>query len=487
MTLKTFANLNLNQSLKDFQVNITELLQLNNITEWSGTTIKEREEKIREAALILAGQCVAILLDNLSISREARETAIHFTRGWWRKKTKKNGLKTRAILTIGNVIVKLKLPYVVEIKKRKDYKRKLKGQGFCPFLRWLGMESGVTPHVYSTIVKYGRICHSFETARHTLIDWGVKISLKRIQRLTYKFGESGLSIRNSKVLALERDLLPTGSSFFDKRVIISVDGGRTRVRIDKNEKPNPKTKRKKYTGEWIEPKLLTIYTVDEKGKKIKNSEVPLINDGTYDNYKKFLKILEMYLVSLGIKRAKQILLIADGAEWIWLHIPPLLNRLGCGHLTHYLLDFYHATEHLQRFADAAFNDAQTRKNWFWAARSNLKKGKIFSLIEQMKQDRKSVRGSRRQILTSQINYFHKRGAKGLFNYQKIRKLNLPIGSGAVESLIRQAVNLRLKGNGKFWLQQNAEMILHPRCQWLSGNWNNFTNSILTLRIYPGVT
>jgi hypothetical protein len=282
MTLKIFANLNLNQSLSDFQVNIPEILKLNNVTEWSGKTIKEREEKIREAALILAGQCVAILLDNLSKSKEAQEKALNLTRGWWRKKTKKNGYKTWQILTVGNVIVKLKLPYVVEIKKRKDYKIKPKGQGFCPFLRWLGMEEGISPYVYSTLAKYGTITTSFEMSRQTLMDWGLK----------------------------------------DKRVIISVDGGRTRVRIDKNEKPNPKTKRKKYTGEWIEPKLLTIYTVDERGKKIKNSEVPLINDGTYDDYKKFLKILEIYLVSLGITQAKQILLIADGADWIWLHIPP---------------------------------------------------------------------------------------------------------------------------------------------------------------------
>ena len=48
-----------------------------------------------------------------------------------------------------------------------------------------------------------------------------------------------------------------------------------------------KLREKKYTGEWIEPKLLTIYTVDEKGKKIKSGEVPLINDGTYGNYKQF--------------------------------------------------------------------------------------------------------------------------------------------------------------------------------------------------------
>ena len=96
MNKKNFANFNLNQSIKDFQVNIKELLQLNNVAEWNGITIKEREEKIREAALILARQCIGILLNNLSKSREAASTAIHSTQGWWRKKTKKNGLKTGA-------------------------------------------------------------------------------------------------------------------------------------------------------------------------------------------------------------------------------------------------------------------------------------------------------------------------------------------------------------------------------------------------------
>ncbi len=176
--------------------------------------------------------------------------------------------------------------------------------------------------------------------------------------------------------------------------------------------------------------------------------------------------------------------------------------MGCENFTHYLLDFYHATEHLQNFANAAFNDEKDedatpelgsgarvvrRLTWFKSARSDLKRGKIVQLLEQMKQPRKSIRGSRRKNLTSQINYFNKRLSKGLFNYDKITQLNLPIGSGAVESLIRQAVNLRLKGNGKFWLKSNAEIILHARCQWLKRAWNNFTNSILTWRIYPATS
>lgn len=90
----------------------------------------------------------------------------------------------------------------------------------------------------------------------------------------------------------------------------------------------------------------------------------------------------MHLVSLGIATAKQVLLIGDGAEWIWHHIPPLLDRLGCA-TTYQLLDFYHATQHLHFFADAAFPNESERQTWFKSARSNLKRGKINALLESM--------------------------------------------------------------------------------------------------------
>ena len=52
------------------------------------------------------------------------------------------------------------------------------------------------------------------------------------------------------------------------------------------------------------------------------------------------------------------------------------------------------------------------------------------------------------------------------------------------SLIRQVVNLRLKGAGKFWLAQHAEILLHGRCQWAAGQWNQFCQRILTAGLVP---
>jgi hypothetical protein len=153
---------------------------------------------------------------------------------------------------------------------------------------------------------------SFLTARSTLIHWGITISLKRIERLTYHFGKIGLSLRESKLFQLRQGNLPFGSMLKGQRVVIAVDGGRTRIRINKKGRRNSKTNRHGYVGEWAEPKLLTIYVVDEEGRKIKNSEICITNDGTYNGYQNFLEILEMHLINLGINQALQVLLIADG-------------------------------------------------------------------------------------------------------------------------------------------------------------------------------
>lgn len=63
------ATLDLNKSLENFEFTITSALELTNIAEWDGRTLKHTEEKIREAALILAGQCVALLIHNISHER----------------------------------------------------------------------------------------------------------------------------------------------------------------------------------------------------------------------------------------------------------------------------------------------------------------------------------------------------------------------------------------------------------------------------------
>jgi len=45
----------------------------------------------------------------------------------------------------------------------------------------------------------------------------------------------------------------------------------------------------------------------------------------------------------------------------------------------------------------------------------------------------------------------------------------------------------MKGNSKFWLKENAEIMLHARCQWIAGSWNSWSGSILTALLNPAVS
>ncbi len=38
--------------------------------------------------------------------------------------------------------------------------------------------------------------------------------------------------------------------------------------------------------------------------------------------------------------------------------------------------------------------------------------------------------------------------------------------------------------GKFWLAEHAEILLHGRCQWAAGQWNQFCQRILTAGLVP---
>ncbi|QFS51707.1 hypothetical protein GXM_09201 [Nostoc sphaeroides CCNUC1] len=83
------------------------------------------------------------------------------------------------------------------------------------------MSEGLTPLVWSTIAQYGAIASSFEAAYTILIGWGINISLKRIERLTYQFGKIGINLRQSKILNRQLGNLPEGNVLKDQREVKS--------------------------------------------------------------------------------------------------------------------------------------------------------------------------------------------------------------------------------------------------------------------------
>ena len=133
-----------------------------------------------------------------------------------------------------------------------------------------------------------------------------------------------------------------------RRVVISSDGGRLRLREPKRG-PQTKKGRRRYTGAWREPKVLIVYVVDAEGKQ-ESRFAPFI-DATLQGPDAVFALLRAYLQRLKITQADHVLFIADGAPWIWKRVPLLVQALGlAAEQVHQLLDFYHAVQRLGQVA-----------------------------------------------------------------------------------------------------------------------------------------
>jgi hypothetical protein len=308
-----------------------------------------------------------------------------------------------------------------------------------------------SPVLAGDLARLTSLLGSFQEARSLLHQRGISLSVNKLRRVVYHYA------RRVRLAQQTAKMFP-GESLKGRVVVITTDGGRLRIRKDRKAKTTKG--RKRYSTHWREPKLLMIYTVKQHGSRtqIDKSFAPVI-DGTLNGPDALFRLMRYYLEQLKITEADKVLVVADGAKWIWKRAASLLRSLKvAAEKIHQAVDFYHAMEHLGSAADLAgcFNDKQKRK-WLKTQSKRLLSGetdKVVAELEAMAAKQPSKK------MNTELGYFvrHGREAKRM-EYATLEKLGLPLGSGAVESAVRRVINLRLKGAGIFWHKQSAEAML----------------------------
>ena len=436
----------------------------------------EELEQLEQEILGLTNQMAALVLQKkvqeTLDSEEQKKDETEFIKNC-PKRMKSEGPKPVKVTTAGGCSIHLVVRY---FRRSCDRRNKKRYKGVYAGLILLGIHDRCTPGLTAMVSAWTALLSSFKEVQQVLLDQGVILGVKVIRKLAYRYADRARIMQQAGEMPLgEEDNLQ------GRKVVVSMDGGRVRLRENKRG-PKTNKKRTRYKGSWREPKLLIIYVVDDQGK-LEKSFTPLIDGCIRINQPDVLfQMLAGYLRSLGIENADQVLFVADGARWIWKRIPVLVKQLGLDpNRVHELIDFYHAVEHLGKVAELRKKwSAKERKTWVSRQRARLLKGKAAEVIKSV-QD--ICRGKKSKAIAKERDYFVKNVQR--LNYLHIKGLNLPIGSGAVESAIRRVINLRLKGPGIFWYRKNAEKILMLRAYYKAGRWNclkQMANSHMSLLV-----
>jgi hypothetical protein len=412
----------------------------------------EREIRQRTDRLgsFLVGSHLQQALDSAALQAEQEQLVRQ-----WPKPLKNDGKVKVMIRTAQGLAVPVRVTYYRRKGQRRAGKR---SAGVYAGLVLLGIYDRCTPALASEVSLLAAMLGSLDEAQDVLAARGVELDMQTVRLIAYRYAARARLEQQIDTAAFE-------DTVAGRRVVLSSDGGRLRLR---EAKRGPKTKkgRQRYTGAWREPKVLIVYVVDAEGKR-EASFAPVI-DATLQGPDAVFALLRTYLQRLEITQADQVLFIADGAPWIWKRVPLLVQALGLpAERVHALLDFYHAVQRLGQVAALRKDwSAKARTRWRTQQRHLLLQGEVEQVIAAV---RVICRGRNSKAIRTHRDYFIRNQSRMV--YTKLMAMKLPIGSGAIESTVRRVVNLRLKGPSIFWCRASAEAILLLRSYYKAGRWN----------------
>lgn len=319
----------------------------------------------------------------------------------------------------------------------------------------------------------GRQCAllpSYQIAQRELAERGTALNIKVVHRIARQLGASVLTCRRRDLLRWRAGLLPASSELAGKRVAAMIDGGRTRLRTvlrKQKGKGKDKTQQRRYRAEWREPKLLILFEIDERGRMKKGTH-PWI-DGTFAGPDEAMELMSFHLHRLGAGQAEVVTFVADGAPWVWERLAWVERRVGlkAGSAVR-VLDWCHAVHNLSMALEALDLGKEERQQKYEQMRGWLRQGWHGLLLREL--EALGEAAGNPTGLEQPLGYLSKHAAAGHMDYQRLRRRGLPQGSGAIESAIRRVINLRLKGPGLMWHEENAEGALVLRAAAVTERW-----------------
>jgi hypothetical protein len=163
----------------------------------------------------------------------------------------------------------------------------------------------------------------------------------------------------------------------------------------------------------------------------------------------------------GGERAAEVIVVADGARWIWGMVEDLLPHAV------QILDFSHAKHYLWEAGQIIYGEGSAFvAPWVKERETLLLDDKVEHIIAHL-----LAFLDLRPALAPILHYFQHNAAR--MRYGTYRQRGYFIGSGAIESAGKQLAAGRIKGPGMRWNVAEVNALLKLRCMFLDQSWQTY--------------
>jgi len=296
----------------------------------------------------------------------------------------------------------------------------------------------------------------------------LKIDAKRVQLITEGVGAALVRERDESTEAfLHGSGAHATAGPAAPLIVVTADGGRVQ------------TRQPKAADKWKEDKVGVVYDAlpgPEQPGETYHGPPPITRSVvvTMKPWEELADHLSALADRRGYAAAVEKVFISDGAGGI------RSTRERCFPDAVFILDWAHAAEHLHDCAVARFGPGRKADDWYERQKERLWNGKarrVIAAIARLARDLgppppKAADNDPRRILRANLSYF--RTNRDAMDYAAYRQKGWPLGSGIIESTIKQ-LGKRVKGTEKHWSLGGVEATLQVMALLVSedGAWEGF--------------
>jgi hypothetical protein len=324
---------------------------------------------------------------------------------------------------------------------------------------------------------------TFEEAAQTLCrSVPIGMSGRQALNLMRPVGEALAASEDQQVMALEAQARQARSLSAEwqqraviERLYIELDGVLARMR--RGSVLMEKEERQRQGDVYREIKAGAVFRAERGSKRSELAPGVYVDTPAEDSMRYVARrtakggfgwLLYQLAVDGGLEQAKQVVVLGDGAPWIWNlaaeHFPGAVQ----------ILDLYHAKEHVWDVAHAVFGRGTAAETvWATHACSLLEEGQSEALVcaIQALPPIPPEPGQARSIPERAGDYFTTNAQR--MRYPLFRAQGMHIGSGIAEAACKTIVSTRAKRSGMRWTPEGLDALLPLRTAVLNGAYDSF--------------